>query len=60
MAEQAPAARVGGYLVRIGPDGPQLGFDELKVAMSRAMEKATTRRPSDVPSARAAVGQVAR
>jgi ribonuclease P protein component len=59
MAEQAPTARAGGYLVRIGPGGPQLGFDELKVAMSRAMEKATTQRSSDSPRGRAAAGEVA-
>jgi ribonuclease P protein component len=32
----------GAYLVRSGPTGPSLDFQELKVAMSQAIEKATS------------------
>ncbi len=42
-AEQASARPVGAYVVRTGPGGSQLGFDELKVAMSQALERATGR-----------------
>jgi ribonuclease P protein component len=41
MAEQAPLLPVGAYVVSTGPGGPELDFDELKVAMSQALEKAT-------------------
>ena len=41
MAEQAPSLPVGAYVVSTGPTGRTLGFDELKVAMSQALEKAT-------------------
>ena len=43
VADRAPDLPTGAYLVRSGPDGPALKVRELKVAMSRAMEKATTR-----------------
>jgi ribonuclease P protein component len=39
--EGAASLPVGAYVVRTGPDGTLLGFDELKVAMSRAVERAT-------------------
>jgi ribonuclease P protein component len=41
MAEVAPSLPTGAYVVRTGPDAPSLGFEELKVAMSQALEKAT-------------------
>ena len=41
VAEQGSGLSTGAYLVRSGPGGPALEFRELKVAMSRAMEKAT-------------------
>jgi ribonuclease P protein component len=41
VAEQAASLPVGAYVVRTGPAGSSLGFDELKVAMNRAVEKAT-------------------
>ena len=44
VSEQAPTLPVGAYVVSTGPGGPLLGFDELKVAMSQALEKATKRR----------------
>jgi ribonuclease P protein component len=43
MAEMAPSLPTGAYVVRTGPEGPSLGFEELKVAMSQALEKATHR-----------------
>jgi ribonuclease P protein component len=43
VAERAADLPTGAYLVRSGPEGPALEFRELKVAMSRAMEKATNR-----------------
>ncbi len=46
MAEQAASLPAGAYVVRTGPAGSSLGFDELKVAMSRALEKATGDRVS--------------
>jgi ribonuclease P protein component len=42
LSEQAASLPVGAYVVRTGPAGASMGFDELKVAMSRALEKATT------------------
>ena len=41
--EQSTGLSVGAYVVRCGPGGPTLKFNELKVAMSRALEKATSR-----------------
>ena len=49
MAEQAPSLPAGAYVVRTGPGGPSLGFDELKVAMSQALEKATSGRARRSP-----------
>ena len=43
MAEQASSLPVGAYVVSTGPGGSKLGFDELKVAMSQALERATDR-----------------
>jgi ribonuclease P protein component len=40
----APSLPIGAYVVHIGPGGPGLTFDELKVAMSRAMERAASLR----------------
>ena len=45
VAERAPDLPVGAYVVRSTDAGPTLEFDELKVAMSRALEKATSRAP---------------
>lgn len=45
VAECADELPTGAYLVRGGPGGPALDFDELKVAMSRALEKATRGTP---------------
>jgi ribonuclease P protein component len=42
VSEQAAHLPAGAYLVHAGPGGPLLGFDQLKVAMSQALEKATT------------------
>jgi len=42
VAERAADLSTGAYLVRSGPGGPALEFHELKVAMSRALEKATS------------------
>lgn len=51
LAGHDPSLPTGAYLVRADPDAPQLAFDELKVAMSRALEQAT-RRSDDRPVAR--------
>jgi len=45
LAEQAGDLRIGAYVVRSSPAGPALEFNELKVAMSQAVEKATGRVP---------------
>ena len=52
VAERAPELPTGAYLVRSGPEGPALEFRELKVAMSRAMEKATSTVPSGTGAGR--------
>jgi len=44
VSERAALLPVGAYLVRVGPDGTSLDFNELKVAMTRAFEKATSRK----------------
>jgi ribonuclease P protein component len=41
VSEQAAGLPPGAYVVGSGPGGPLLEFDELKVAMSRALEQAT-------------------
>ena len=48
MTEQAADLPVGAYLVRSADGGPALDFDELKVAMSRALDKAMNRSPERV------------
>ncbi len=42
IGELASSLPIGAYVVHIGPGGPGLTFDELKVAMSRAIERATS------------------
>jgi len=42
LRERPTGLLAGAYLVRCGPEGPALDFHELKVAMSQALEKATT------------------
>jgi ribonuclease P protein component len=46
VSEQANGLPVGAYVVRSSPGGPALKFNELKVVMSQALEKATSRVPS--------------
>jgi ribonuclease P protein component len=46
VAGQSAGLPVGAYVVRSNPGGPALEFDELKVVMSQALEKATNRAPS--------------
>ena len=46
VAEQSAGLPVGAYVVRSSPGGPTLEFNELKVVMSQALEKATNRAPS--------------
>jgi ribonuclease P protein component len=43
LSERAASLPTGAYLVRTGPDASQLGFYELEVAMSRALEQAVPR-----------------
>jgi ribonuclease P protein component len=57
VAERADQLPTGAYLVRSGPEGTGFEFLELKVAMSRAMQKATKRVPEGVgQDRRASVG----
>jgi hypothetical protein len=57
MAELVVGVPPGAFLVRSGPGGPALEFHELKVAMSRAIEKATKSSPTGAPlTARALSG----
>lgn len=44
LAEQAGGLPRGAYLVRCAPGGPSLTFEQLKEAMSNALEKATAPR----------------
>jgi len=46
VSEQAAGLPAGAYILRSSPAGPTLEFNELKVAMSQALEKATSRAPS--------------
>ena len=50
VSEQAASLPVGAYVVRTGPGGTSLGYDELRVAMSQALERAVGR-----PTGRSAV-----
>ncbi len=43
VSEQAASLPIGAYVISTGPGGPLLEFDELRVAMSQALEKATRR-----------------
>ena len=45
VADRAADLPVGAYQVRSTAGGPDLDFDELKVAMSQALDKATSRSP---------------
>jgi ribonuclease P protein component len=45
-ADAAPALPAGAYLVGAGPEAARLGFEELKVTMWRALERATAGRDS--------------
>src|SRR5665213_1510005 len=42
VSERAEELPVGAYVVRSTAEGPALGFNELKVAMSQALEHATS------------------
>lgn len=59
LAEWVTTLPTGAYVVRSGPDGAALDFDELRTAMTRAVEGATnrpapgSRRPASGPRGRA-------
>jgi RNase P protein component len=55
MAEQAATLPTGTYVVRAAPGGAAWGFEELKVALSQAVEKAARGRPGR-PGDRRAMG----
>ena len=44
VSERAASLPAGTYVVRAGPGGPALGFDELRIAMDQALERATNGR----------------
>ncbi len=46
MADAASSLPPGAYVVRAGPEAPELDFDELRMAMGRAMERAVAE-PTD-------------
>jgi ribonuclease P protein component len=51
MTELAPSLVAGAYVVRTGPGSSTLDYEELRVAMSRAVERATHRQsPSPHPN----------
>lgn len=56
LAEQAASLPAGAYVVRASPEGSAWGFEELKVAMSQAVEKAARGR-SGRPAGKAAQGR---
>jgi ribonuclease P protein component len=45
VTELAPSLVAGAYVVRTGPGSSTLDYEELRVAMSRALERATHRQP---------------
>jgi len=45
VSEQATSLPVGAYVVRAGPGGAVLGFDELRVTLRQALERAVEGRP---------------
>ena len=47
LSGHTPPLPAGAYLIRTGPEAPLLAFDELKVAMSQALEQ-VVRRPNDL------------
>ena len=55
VSEQAPTLPAGAYVVSTGPGGPLFDFDELKVAMGQALEKATRHRAAHHPGAPAEI-----
>jgi ribonuclease P protein component len=44
VSEAVPNLPIGAYMVVASPGGPGLRYEELKVAMSRAVERATRER----------------
>ena len=50
MTELAPSLVAGAYVVRTGPGSSTLDYEELRVAMSRALERATRRQSPLTPS----------
>ena len=50
MTELAPSLVAGAYVVRTGPGSSTLDYEELRVAMSRALERATHRQSPLTPS----------
>jgi ribonuclease P protein component len=50
ISELAPFLPTGAYVVRVGPEGPALDFNELKVTMRQALEKATRSARRSAPS----------
>jgi ribonuclease P protein component len=51
VSEQASTLPAGAYVVSTGPGGPLFDFDQLKVAMGQALEKATRHRAVRQPGA---------
>ncbi len=43
LSGHTPSLPAGAYLIRTGPEAPHLAFDQLKVAMSQALEQAVRR-----------------
>ena len=50
MTELAPSLVAGAYVVRTGPGSSTLDYEELRAAMSRALERATHRQRPLTPS----------
>jgi ribonuclease P protein component len=50
MSELAPSLLAGAYVVRTGPGSSTLEYGELRVALSRAVEKATQHQSPHTPS----------
>jgi len=50
VSERASSLPAGSYVVRATPGGALLGFNELRVAMNQALDKATNGRPRPMPA----------
>lgn len=58
VSERATALPVGAYVIRAGPGGAVVGFDELKVTLTQAMDRAVESRPGVLSTGRTGPGVI--